>query len=166
LNKSKIYHNNGVQLLSDGVAQLVEDKVYLLFLMGSNEIEKWDFDIDSTFSTSYFAANTAGPIAVDQLPDLQQLALQSQLTDLQSQSEGAKHVPVISFKGFLGANQYTNTFNPVAANSWFGLSYVGLDVKTPLLFGEKPRQQTSHSAWNQLPFFRRVYRKGRSPHPT
>jgi outer membrane protein TolC len=36
----------------------------------------------------------------------------------------------------LGANQYTSTFDPLAANSWFGYSYVGLNVKLPLLFGE------------------------------
>lgn len=136
LNKSKVNHNNAVQLLSDEIALLIQDKVYLLFLMGADDMGKWDFEIDSTFAVKYSAVNVGNPINPDQLPDLQQITLQSQLSDLQSQSEKTKHIPTINFKGFIGANQYTNTFNPVANNSWFGSSYFGLDVKIPILFGE------------------------------
>ncbi len=136
LNKSKINHNNTVQLLSDGIALLIKDKVYLLFLMGTKEMEKWDFEIDTTFSIKYSLVNAFNQINLGQLPDLQQLTLQSQLSNLQAKSERTKHIPTINFKGFLGANQFTNTFNPVVDNSWFGLSYLGLDVKVPLLFGE------------------------------
>ena len=141
LNKSKVNHNNAIQSLADGIALLIEDKVYLLFLMGLSDMEKWDFEIDSTFSTNYLPIKPINSITFNQLPDLQQLNLQSQLTELQTQSEKAKYVPTVNFKGFLGANQYTNTFNPVAANSWFGLSYWGLDVKVPLLIGESPRNK-------------------------
>ena len=145
LNKAKINHNNAVQLLSDEIALLIEDKVYLLFLMGANEIEKWDFGVDTTFSIKNSIANTLNPIDSDQLPDLKQLKLQSQLTNLQAKSERTKHIPTVNFKGFLGANQFANTFNPVAANSWFGLSYLGLDIKVPILFGEN-----SHNKIQQL----------------
>jgi outer membrane protein TolC len=55
---------------------------------------------------------------------------------LQTNTEKAKYLPTVSMKGYLGANQFTNNFDPIAANSWFGLSYVGLNVKYPLLFGE------------------------------
>lgn len=136
LNNSKINHNNAIQLFSDGIALLVEDKVNLLFLMGAREIEKWDFKIDSAFSSKYFLKNIVNLTTLDQLPDLQQLTLQGALTTLQVKSERAKHIPTINLKGFLGANQFTNTFNPVEVNSWFGLSYIGLDIKVPLLFGE------------------------------
>jgi outer membrane protein len=136
LNKSKINHNNAVQLLSNGIAQLIQDKVYLMFLMGTNDIEKWDFDIDTTFSTMYAWENMHGKINVAQLPELQQIALQSELTILQEKSEQAKHIPTVGLKGYLGANQYSNTFDPTAANTWFGQSYVGLNVKIPILFGE------------------------------
>jgi outer membrane protein TolC len=67
---------------------------------------------------------------------MQELELQSQLTAVQARSEKAKHIPTVSFKGFIGADQYTNTFNPVEANSWFGLSYIGLNAKFPILIGE------------------------------
>ena len=113
--------------------------------MGANEIEKWDFGVDTTFSIKNSIANTLNPIDSDQLPDLKQLKLQSQLTNLQAKSERTKHIPTVNFKGFLGANQFANTFNPVAANSWFGLSYLGLDIKVPILFGEN-----SHNKIQQL----------------
>lgn len=136
LNKSKINHNNTVQLLTDGISLLIEDKVYLLFLMGFDEIEKWDFKIDTTLFNQYPNTNIFKPIDLNQLPELQQRTLQSELSNLQTKSERAKHLPTIGFKGFIGANQFANTFNPIATNSWFGLSYVGLDVKVPLLFAE------------------------------
>ncbi len=136
LNKSKVNHNNGVQLLMDEMAQLIEDKVSLLFLMGVNDLEKWDFEIDTSFAVQSNSIYAVSPIHTMQLPDLQQLTTQSQLSNLQAESEKAKHIPTIHFKGFLGVNQFSNIFNPIAANSWFGLSYVGLDVKVPLLFGE------------------------------
>ena len=141
LNKSKINHNNAVQLLSDEVSQLIENKVYLLFLMGEKEIEKWDFEIDTSFSGKYLGIINLQAINSEQLPDLQQLSLQSELTYLQAKSEKTKQLPSLNFKGFLGANQYANTFNPVAANSWFGLSYLGLDAKFPLLTGENQRNK-------------------------
>ena len=145
LNKSKVNHNNAVQLLSDGVALLIEDKVYLLFLMGAGEIEKWDFETDTSFAVYYSLAKLNMSPAFEQVPELQQFSLQSQLTALQSETEKAKHAPTIGLKGFLGANQFTNKYNPVAPNSWFGLSYIGLDVKFPLLFGEN-----QHSKMQQL----------------
>lgn len=136
VNKSKINHNNTIQLLSNGIAKMIEDKVYLLFLMGVGEIEQWDFAIDTTFATKYVITNTVPSISLEQMPDLQQLTLQSQLNSLRVKSENTKHIPTVNFKGYLGANQYVNEFDPLAANSWFGLSYVGLNVKVPLLFGD------------------------------
>jgi len=106
--------------------------------MGVSEIEKSDFEIDSTFTNLDLLKDAVDSTTVDRIPELQQLTLQSQFTTLQAVSEKSKHIPTVSFKGLLGANQYTNTFNPVAANSWFGYSYFGLDVKVPILFGESP----------------------------
>jgi outer membrane protein len=136
LNKSKVNHNNAVQQLMDGISQMIEDKVYLLFLTGVSNIEKYDFEIDTVFLMNYPQAKPENSTSFDQLPEIQELELQSQLTTIQARSEKAKHIPTVSFKGFLGANQYTNTFNPIEANSWFGLSYIGLNAKFPILFGE------------------------------
>ena len=150
LNKSLINHNNALQQYADAVSLLIENKVYLLFLMGEKNIEKADFEIDTNFikdySPNYFIKDLQTNISTtntptDQIPELQQLTLQSELAILQTKSEKAKYMPTIGIKGFIGANQFTNTFDPLAANSWFGLSYVGLNAKLPLLFGENKRNK-------------------------
>ena len=136
LNKSKINHNNTVQLLSNGISQLIQDKVYLMFLMGTKDNEKWDFTIDTSFSMTSSFDDMDGINHVGQLPELQLFTVQSERTILQEKSEQAKHIPTVGLKGYLGANQYSNTFDPTAANTWFGQSYVGLNIKIPILFGE------------------------------
>jgi outer membrane protein len=141
LNKAKINHNNAVQQLNDAIALLIEKKVYLLYLMGTTEMENWDFEVDTSFETNYPISNALKPVNAPQLPELELLTLRSQLTELQSMSERTKQMPTINLKGYLGANQFTNTFNPVASNSWFGLSYIGVDVKVPILFGENTRNK-------------------------
>jgi outer membrane protein len=139
LNKAKINHNNALQELKDAISEEVENKIYLLFLTGQSDIEKSDFMIDTTFGKEINLINPT--ITPSSLPELQQLELQAKLIDMQSKSEKSKHLPIISMKGFLGANQYTSSFDPVAKNSWFGYSYVGLNVKLPLLFGENQQKK-------------------------
>jgi outer membrane protein TolC len=136
LNKSLINHNNAGQQLKDALSQLIEDKVYLLFLTGESAIEKSDFAIETSF-VQQFKLTTSGILPDSEaIPELHQLELQAQLTSIQVKSEKAKRLPTLNMKGFLGANQYTNNFSPTESNTWFGLSYVGIDLKFPLLFGE------------------------------
>ncbi|MCC7030343.1 MAG: TolC family protein [Chitinophagaceae bacterium] len=145
LNQARINHNNVVQLLSDGTARLYQDKVYLLFLMGTMDIEKLDFDIDTSFLVSYSVTNNINTAEVNQLPDVQHLTLQSEFTRLQARSARAKCLPTVGFKGYLGANQFANAFKPAAVNTWFGLSYAGLEIKVPILSGE-----STHNKIRQL----------------
>lgn len=140
LNKSLINHNNAVQQLMNDVFGLIEDKVYLLFLTGETAIAKSDFAIDTSFIKQYkLTASGISPVS-KAIPELLQLELQAQLTALQAKSEKAKRLPTVSMKGFIGANQYTNKFDPIGTNSWFGLSYIGIDLKLPLLFGENVKK--------------------------
>jgi outer membrane protein len=136
VNKAIVNHNNAKQSLADAVMKLIENKVYLLYLMGNHKFENWDYEIDTTLPTKFAFVNDSLISTLNQLPELQILSLQSDLALMQTKSERVKNIPTINAKGFLGANQFTNTFNPVAANSWFGLSYVGLQIKFPILFGE------------------------------
>jgi outer membrane protein TolC len=46
-----------------------------------------------------------------------------------------KHTPTIGFEGFLGANQYTDTFSPTLEGSWYGSSYLGLSLRFQILSG-------------------------------
>lgn len=136
LNKGKINHNNAVQIFRNAVAQLIEDKVYLLFLIGQNDIEHTDVVVDTSFMRSSKIMITNIQPVVANIPELRELELKSEMARVQTATEKAKYMPTVSMKGYLGANQFTNNFDPIAANSWFGLSYVGLNVKYPLLFGE------------------------------
>jgi len=136
LNKSLINHNNAVQQLMDALSELIEDKVYLLFLSGETNIGKSDFVVDTSFIKQYKLTTSGILPNTDVIPELQQLELQAQLKGIQTKSEKAKHLPTLSIKGFIGANQYTNNFNPIESNSWFGLSYVGVGLKYPIFFGE------------------------------
>lgn len=140
LNKSLINHNNALQQLMDDLSALIEDKVYLLFLTGETAIEKSDFEIDTSFVKQYKLTTSDILPDPEAIPELQQLELQSQLTGIQIKSENAKRLPTLSMKGFLGANQFTNKFDPIESNTWFGLSYVGIDLKYPLLFGENVKK--------------------------
>ncbi len=136
LNKAIINHNNTKQQLMDATIQLLENKVYLLFVTGTTGSDANDFNIDTTFFNNNSLLRVDTKFSLDSIPAFQQLNFQKQLSLLQQQSEKSKYLPVVSLKGFLGANQYSNDFNPVKSNSWFGYSYIGLNVKIPLLLGE------------------------------
>lgn len=141
LNKGRINHNNAVQFFRNAIAQLIEDKVYLLFLTGQNNIAEADVEIDTSFlSSSKFNINYLQP-QMAHIPELQELELKGEMAIQQTTTEKAKYLPSVSMKGYLGANQFTNSFDPTAPNSWFGLSYVGLNVKYPLLFGENKHKK-------------------------
>lgn len=141
LNKGKINHNNALQQHRNTVAQLIVDKLYLLFLIGQNNIEQSDFAVDTSFIKNEIAATMDTQPIVANIPELQQLQLKGELIGVQTKTEMAKYLPTLGLKGYLGANQYTNNFDPTAANSWFGLSYVGIDLKYPLLTGDDRRKK-------------------------
>ncbi len=136
LNKAIINHNNTKQQLTDATIQLVENKIYLMFLTGTIASEANDFTIDTTFFNNNSLLLIDTKFSLESIPAFQQLNFQKELSHLQQQTEKSKYLPVVSLKGFLGANQYSNDFNPVKPNSWFGYSYIGLNIKIPLLLGE------------------------------
>jgi len=141
LNTAIINHNNTKQQLIDATIQLVENKVYLLFVTGNLAGATTDFNIDTTiFSNNNLLFNDT-KIVLDSIPVFQQLKLQQQLSLLQQQTEKSKYIPAISLKGFLGANQFSNEFNPIKSNSWFGYSYIGLNIKFPLLLAEDKKNK-------------------------
>jgi len=136
LNTAGINHNNTKQQLADATIQLVENKIYLMYLTGTLDSEANDFSIDTSFFNDNNLLMADTKIALDSIPILRKLDLQKQLSLSQQQTEKAKYVPIASLKGFLGANQFSNEFNPIKPNSWFGYSYIGLNVKIPVLLGE------------------------------
>jgi outer membrane protein len=139
LNKAIINHNNSKQLLSDATAALQLDKLYLLFLMGKSE--QLDFITDSTFLSDAADAGIFELNFVTPQTAVQQLLLSGQLSAMEANAVYSKLLPTLYFVGYLGANQYTDTFNPIAADSWFGISYVGVELKFSLLSGVLPENQ-------------------------
>ena len=141
LNKALINHHNAVQKVRDARSQLMKSKIYLQNLTGRplNPLE--NIQPDSNFFKSGFEKWMRLSPRWDSLPDIRQLSLQQQLALQQQQSEKSKYLPTLSLKGFLGANQYSNVLEPFAAHSWFGYSYLGIDAKLPLLFGEDKKRK-------------------------
>jgi outer membrane protein TolC len=143
LNKAIINHNNSLQSLHTGLVLLIENKVNLLYLMGIDEINEFDFEIDSMFSLNSSYLWVIQPNSIQFIPELQSLLIQDELSQIQTKTEMSKHYPVIALKGYLGASQFSNSFNPTDVNTWFGLSYVGLNVKVPILTGENQMNKIS-----------------------
>ncbi len=136
LNTAIINHNNTKQQLTDATLQLAENKIYFMYITGTLENETNEFNIDTTFFTNNNLLLVDTKIVLDSIPIFQQLNLQQKLSLSKQQTENSKYVPVASIKGFLGANQFSNDFNPTKSNSWFGYSYIGLNVKIPILNAE------------------------------
>jgi outer membrane protein TolC len=69
--------------------------------------------------------------------------LRAKLLVQQQKSERMKHTPTIGYEGFLGANQYTDTFNPFLSESWYGSSYLGLSLRFQILSGSSTKNRVS-----------------------
>lgn len=141
LNKAKINHNIAVQQYQNAISQLIEDKVFLLFLMGKNDVESAEIFIENNGGLIGDPLNQNVTLNSSKIPELQQLQLNADMAEVQAKVEKARSLPTVNLKGYLGANQYTNVFDPMAANSWFGLSYVGVNLKCPLPFSEGRRNK-------------------------
>jgi outer membrane protein TolC len=86
--------------------------------------------------------SNAEPI-LDSIPSVKYLMLRAELLEQQQKSEKMKHTPTIGFEGFLGANQYTDTFNPFLSESWYGSSYLGLSLRFQILSGSSTKNKVS-----------------------
>lgn len=136
LNKAKINHNNAVQRVADATSRLEEEKILLWFLMGEKNVDNIDYTIDDGFFTGEAMSWLEKSPVPDQLPALQRLSLQSQRSVSQMSVEKAALLPTVSLKGYIGANQFTNAFNPFAPGSWFGMSFIGVSAAMPILSRE------------------------------
>ena len=143
VNKAILNHNNA---LSDYVAvssSLTREKIYMSFLTGislENLLDgKFDF---SPFSDDVLKISNTDPL-LDSIPSVKSLRLRAELLEQQQKSERMKHTPTIGFEGFLGANQYTDTFNPFLSDSWYGSSYLGLSLRFQILSGSSTKNRVN-----------------------
>jgi outer membrane protein len=143
VNKATLNHNN---TLSDYVAvssSLTREKIYMSFLTGISLESLLDGKFDfSPFSDDALNINNGDPM-LDSIPSVKSLRLRAELLEQQQKSERMKHTPTIGFEGFLGANQYTDTFNPFLSESWYGSSYMGLSFRFQILSGSSTKNRVN-----------------------
>jgi outer membrane protein TolC len=143
VNKAILNHNNALSNYVVVSSFLTREKIYMGFLTGiSLEIlldGRFDF---SPFSDEVLKISNTDPL-LDSIPSVKNLRLRAELLAQQQKSEKMKHTPTIGFEGFLGANQYTDTFNPFLSGSWYGSSYLGLSLRFQILSGSSTKNRVN-----------------------
>jgi outer membrane protein TolC len=132
LNRALISHNRALTAFGSAQSELAKEKIYLSFLTGLplKKLDESDFDF-SVFEAGILPEDIA-EVSFDSLPAIEQLKLNAELSLQQIRTEKNARMPVAGVEAFAGANQYSNSFEPFVADSWYGNSYVGLTVKLPL----------------------------------
>ena len=136
VNKSQLNHNNAIGSYKSAETELLKEKIYLSFLTSFPLSEMLDagFDFSPLRSESNFLSVDSVNTAAD--ANFQQLNFRQELIRQQFKTERRKFTPTLGLQAFLGANQYSNTFDPLLANSWYGSSNVGISLNLPILTGE------------------------------
>jgi len=143
VNKAILNHNNALSNYVAVSSSLTREKIYMGFLTGISLENLLDGTIDfSPFSEDVLKIGNTDPL-LDSIPSVKSLRLRAELLEQQQQSERMKHTPTIGFEGFLGANQYTDTFNPFLSGSWYGSSYMGLSLRFQILSGSSTKNRVN-----------------------
>jgi outer membrane protein TolC len=143
VNKAILTHNNALSNYVVVSSSLTREKIYMSFLTGISLENLLDGRFDfSPFSDDVLKMSNTDPL-LDSIPSVQSLRFRAQLLEQQQRSERMKHTPTIGFEGFLGANQYTDTFNPFLSGSWYGSSYLGLSLRFQILSGSSTKNMVS-----------------------
>jgi outer membrane protein len=143
VNRAILNHNNAISNYVADLASLTREEIYMSFLTGISLETLLDGTFDfSPFSNDVLKISNTG-LLLDSIPSLKSLIIRSELLDQQQKSEKMKHAPTIGFEGFIGANQYTDTFNPLLSGSWYGNSYIGLSLRVQILSGSSTKNKVS-----------------------
>jgi outer membrane protein TolC len=136
LNKSQLNHNNALGSYKASETELVKEKIYMSFLTSIPLVDLLDADFDFSPLLSDNNFTSIDSVNTGSDANFQQLNLKEELLKQQIKTERRKFTPTIGVQAFLGANQFSNNFDPFLANSWYGSSNVGLSLKLPILSGE------------------------------
>ncbi|MRS01730.1 TolC family protein [bacterium] len=150
VNRAILNHNNALSNYSAVSSSLTREKIYMSFLTGISLETLLDGTFDfSPFSDDFVKIDNAEPL-LDSIPSVRSLKLRAQLLEQQQRSERMKQTPTIGFEGFLGANQYTDTFDPFLEGSWYGSSYVGLSLRFQILSGSSTKNRVNQLRLEQM----------------
>jgi outer membrane protein TolC len=143
VNRAILNHNNSLSEYVAVSSALTREKIYMSFLTGISldSILAGSFDF-SPFSDGGLQLSNTDPL-LDSIPSVKSLMLRAELLEQQQKSERNKHAPAIGFEGFLGANQYTDEFNPFLSDSWYGISYLGLSLRLQIISGSSTKNSVS-----------------------
>jgi outer membrane protein TolC len=141
VNKAILNNNNALSNYFAVSSSLIREKIYLSFLTGITLETLLDGTYDfSPLTDNVLKFSNTNPL-LDSMPSVKNLRLRAELLDQQQKSEKIKHTPTIGFEGFLGANQYTDKFNPFLSGSWYGSSYMGLSLRFQILSGSSTKNR-------------------------
>lgn len=79
--------------------------------------------------------------------ELRQEAISLRLNELSGRREQARLAPVVTAYGAYVAQQFADTFNPLASGTWFPYNYLGLRVSVPLFDGRQTRLNRQDYEW-------------------
>lgn len=137
LNNALVNHNANIKNFKKIYALVINEKIYLNYLT-SLPLEQILDEKFSPIPLILLSENSNNKVILyDSIADFQKLKVRELLINQQIKTELLKYTPTVGFQGFLGANQFSKTFEPFLSNSWFGSSYIGLSVKLPILSSEK-----------------------------
>jgi outer membrane protein TolC len=143
VNRAILNHNNALSNYVAVSSSLTREKIYMSFLTGISLETLLDGTFDfSPFSEDVLKISNTDTL-IDSIPSVKSLILRAELLEQQQKSERMKQIPTIGFEGFLGANQYTDTFNPFLSGSWYGSSYLGLSLRFQILSGSSTKNKVS-----------------------
>jgi len=143
VNKAILTHNNALSNYVAVSSILTREKIYMCFLTGISLETLLDGRFDfSPFSDDVLKIGNTEPL-LDSIPSVKRLRLRAELLEQQQKSERMKHTPTIGFEGFLGTNQYTDTFNPFLSGSWYGSSYMGLSLRLQIFSGSSTKNKVN-----------------------
>jgi len=143
VNRAILNHNNALSNYVAVSSSLTREKIYMSFLTGISLENLLDGTFDfSPFSDEVLKISNTDPL-IDSISSVKSLILRAELLEQQQKSERMKQIPTIGFEGFLGANQYTDTFNPFLSGSWYGSSYLGLSLRFQILSGSSTKNKVS-----------------------
>ena len=137
LNNALVKHNANLANYKKALASVISEKIYLHYLTNISLERMLDETFISIPTSLYAEVLDNKSVQFDSLPEMQQLKSKELLINQQIKTERTKYSPTIGLQGFLGANQFSQTFDPFLANSWFGNSYVGLSIKLPIFSPDK-----------------------------
>ena len=133
INRAILNHNNALSNYIAVSSSLTREKIYMGFLTGISLENLLDGIYDfSPFSEDALRMDN-NDLFLDSISSVKSLKLRGELLVQQQKSERMKNTPTVGFEGFLGANQYSDTFNPFLSGSWYGSSYLGLNVRFQIL---------------------------------